>query len=370
MRLCTIIFCVLLSAFLPTGAGATSIYNLVLVGERVESGDVRAIALGGSAQLVPDSLGVLYSNPALLSRTRLVTLGATQILALDETRSDEYTERDNSFIFPALRIAFPIMDLFVISAGYVSRYDPGGSFVVDGETESGDQYVQRFTKSGGLFSIPLVVSADITKYVSAGLVFAFEEGNVEERWDTEFEDPSFAPGAGFQTADLSGTSYGGGLVLRPFESLMIGGSYESKVDYDAEVNRVFTTSSLDTSFTGTGTLPARASLAASWGIGPWLFLGSYVWSDFAGEFQGLDFPPDRLSKETTLALGVEYDGVPIGSRTLPIRVSFNYEELPFDYPRGHTVTKWLAGIGTGIIVRDGHAKFDFAIQAGKVGSLN
>jgi long-subunit fatty acid transport protein len=362
------LFSILLIAISPPGVKATSVYSMVLAGERVESGDVRAIALGGSAQLVPDSLGVLYSNPALLSRTRVVALGISQLFAVDEARSDDYTERDNSFLFPALRFAFPVMDRIVFSVGYTSRYDPEGSFVVPGVTDSGDEYVTRFTESGGLFSVPFVAAMDITKYLSVGLQFAFEEGNIEERWDIEFEDPGFAPGAGFQKSDLSGTSYGGGVVLWPFENLMIGGSYESAVDYDADVSRKYTRASLDTSFTATARMPAYATVGVTWGFGPWLVLGSYAWSDFT-EFRGLYFPTDRLRTQKSLAFGVEYDGVPVGAKSLPIRVSVNYEELPFDHPRGKPIEKILVGLGTGLSARGGKAKFDFAIQVGKVGAI-
>ena len=341
---------------------------MILAGERIESGYVLAVALGVSAQLVPDSLGVLASNPALLSRTRVVTLGVSQLFSVDEARSDDYSERDNGFLFPALRFAFPIMDRLVLSVGYVSRFDPEGSFEVPGVTDSGDEYVTRYTKSGGLFAVPFVAAMDITKYVSVGLQFAFEEGNIEERWGIEFEDPLFAPGAGFQKSDLSGTSYGGGIVLWPFENLMIGGSYESEVDYNADVSRQFTRASLDTFFTETATLPAYTTVGITWGFGPWLLLGSYAWSDFT-EFRGLGFPVDRLRTQTSIAVGVEYDGVAVGDKTLPIRVSFNYQELPFDHPRGHPVDKYLIGLGTGLVTRSGNTKFDFAIQAGKVGAI-
>ena len=358
----------LLVALAPHGAEATSVYSMVLAGERIESGDVRAIALGGSAQLVPDSLGVLFSNPALLSRTRVVALGVSQLLSVDEARSDDYAERDNGFLFPSLRFAFPVMDRVVFSVGYVSRFDPEGSFEVPGVTDSGDDYVTRYTNSGGLFAIPFVAAMDITKYLSVGLQFAFEEGNIEERWDIEFEDPLFAPGAGFQKADLSGTSYGGGVVLWPLEKLMVGGSYESAVDYDADVSRQFTRASLDTFFTATASMPAYTTVGITWGFGPWLLLGSYAWSDFT-EFRGLGFPVDRLRTQTSIAVGVEYDGVAVGAKSLPIRVSFNYQELPFDHPRGKPVDKYLVGLGTGLVTRDGKTKFDLAILAGKVGAI-
>lgn len=356
-------------ALAPRQAQATSVYSMVFVGERVEAGDVRAIALGGSTQLVSDSLGLLSSNPALLSRVRLVTLGVSQVLAMDEARSDQYTERDNSFLFPSLRFGFPILNRLVVSVGFVSRFDPDGSFAVDSTTSSGDDYSKVYSRSGGLFALPLTVSADLTRFASLGATFSIERGNVEERWDTIFDDLSFAPAAEFQKATINGTSYGGGVVLRPFGRLLIGGSYESAVDYDAEVSRQFTQSSLDTTFSTTGRFPARASLGLTWGFGRWLFLGSYAWTDFT-DYIGLGFPVNRLDTEISYALGLEYGLIPIGFQYLPIRVSFNYSELAFDHPAGKSVNKVLIGLGTGLPVQGGRAKFDIALQGGKSGALN
>jgi hypothetical protein len=368
-RLRPIVVCsLLLAVFAPARARAASVYSMVLVGERIESGDIRAIALGGSNQLVTDSLGVLYSNPALSSRVRLVLLGATQLFAIDEGRSEEYTERDNTYLFPALRMAFPIANRFVFSIGYTSRYDPDGSFQTQEVSDSGDPYTVQFTKSGGLFSVPLTLSADITRYASVGLTFSLERGNVEERWDIIFDDPQFVPGFGFQREDLSGTGFGGGLVLRPTSRLLIGGSYESEIDYDSDVVRQFSSAALDTGYTTVAKLPARASVGITWGISRFLFLASYGWSDFS-DFSGLGFPADRLGEEKSYAFGIEDVGFKLGGKQIPIRVSFHYQELPFDHPAGQSVSKYLVGLGTGVSVMDGRGKFDIAIQAGKTGSI-
>jgi hypothetical protein len=73
--------------------------------------------------------------------------------------------------------------------------------------------------------------------------------------------------------------------------------------------------------------------------------------------------------QKSIAVGVEYDGVDVGQKSLPIRVSFNYQELPFDSPRGKPVNKYLIGLGTGLVAGGGKTKFDLAIQAGKVGAI-
>ena len=141
---------VVIAAALAVDAGATSVYSMFLLGEPIESGEVRSISVGGSTQILDDSLGVVQLNPALLSRVPRVTIGATQYLAVDEGRNSEYAERDVSFTFSSFRAVFPIAGLFRFGIGYTGRYEPGSGFTLSGETEGGDPYTQKFEKSGGL----------------------------------------------------------------------------------------------------------------------------------------------------------------------------------------------------------------------------
>lgn len=365
----------------PRDAGATSVYSMNLVGGRVEAGDVRAVSLGGMYQLVVDSLAVLQANPALLARLAQVTIGVSQVLASDEGRNAEGAERDVSFRFPSLRLAFPIVDLAVISVGFRGRYDPDGGFSVRGETESGEGFTQSFEKSGGLFSIPLGLSFDVTRFLSVGLTISREGGSVEDRWNTIYDDPSAVEGAVFEKEEFSGTGYGASAVAYPFGRFIIGGSYESAIDYDTDIERFRefsqpgaerpSSTQRDTVFTSTARLPARISIGATWGVSHSILVaGSYTRSDFT-DFEGLGFPKERLDVEEVYSFGIEYaDAIPLKKTRLPLRLSFMLEKLPYQHPEGHDVSKFLIGLGTGIAFRSGRGKLDIGIQGGKTGTID
>lgn len=363
---------VILAALLaPSPSKAASVYSMVLIGEAVESGDVRAISLGGSTQLFVDSLGAVQSNPAILSRVPRVTIAATQYLAIDQGRSGDYSGRDVSFTFSSFRAVFPIASLVRLSVGYAGRYDPGSAFSLRGATDGGNGYVKTFEKSGGLFSVPLTASFDAPRIpVSLGLTVSLERGTVQERWDVVFDEREFRPGAGLRRHDLSGTGYGAAAVLYLVEGLVIGGTWESRIEYDAEVYEIYTQSALDTSYGGSVTLPPRVSagLAYRW-ADRFMFLASAARADFA-EFEGLGFPADRLGREEKYCVGFEYlEGVRLRGRRMPLRLGFNYGRYPFDFPQGRGVTRYLVSLGTGMKIRDGKGRLDIAIAAGKDGSL-
>lgn len=361
-----------LAAMLSPAASArgASVFSMVLLGERLENGETRAISLGGANQLLSDSLGVLQVNPALLADLTRVTIGVTNVMAADVGRSSELSERDVSVAFPAVKVAFPIMGGFVLSTGYLGRFAPDGGFTLSDTTSAGVFFVSRFTKSGGLFSLPLTAAFDVTRFASVGVTFSLEHGYVQERWDKEFAALLFAPGAGFKKETLDGVGYSAGLVLKPSERLMVGGMFESQIDYDTDVEVRYTDSSLDTTYTSTATLPARTSVGVTIGVTRHIrAAASYAFSDFA-DYHGFTFDTTRLSDERSYALGIEHDrALRLLGAWLPVRLSFNYQQLPFDHPAGERVNKYLFSLGSGFQVYGGRGKIDFAFQIGRAGAI-
>ncbi len=375
-RLCLLSFVVLalLVVLLPVGSDAASVYGQVHLGERIESGDIRAVTLGGSMQMFVDSLGVLQMNTALLSKIPRVTIGANQYLALDEGRSDDYSERDISAVFSGFKLVFPTLVGIRLAVGYVGRFTPDGGYAVRGLTQGGNAYTTAYTRGGSFFSLPITTAFDVTRYASVGLTFSFEQGTVEDRYDILFDDESFNDGVGLKKEDLSAHGFGAGVVFYPFPGLVVGGTYDGKIDYDGEAYEKYTQTGLDTSYATAASIPARFSVGVSWLLrGDFLFLASAAWSDFT-KFRGLAFPTDRLLEERDFAFGFEYvRGIPIKRRHLPLRLSFSYHELPFDYPlepaNRKQVTSYLVGFGTGFKVGDGRGKIDLGILVGTQGSI-
>ncbi len=365
-----ILLVIAVALFAPVSSKATSVFSMLLLGEPIESGDVRAISLGGSTQLFVDSLGAVQLNPALLSRIPRATVGATQYLAVDQGRSNEFKERDVSYTFSSVRAVFPVSRWVRLSIGYAGRYEPGGGLTLRGVTAGGEGYRQTYTTDGGLFSVPLTASFDVTRFASVGLTFSLEQGSLQERWDTVFDNPSFAAAAGLKKQSLNGTGMGGGLVLHAGGGFMIGGMYESAVEYDTDVSEKFTQVVLDTSYTSSMKLPARVSLGATWRIRDrFVLLASGAWSDFT-KSEGTGGPAGDLRSQQSVCVGAEYlRGFRMGGARLPIRLGYNYQRMPFEFPSGEIVAKHLVSIGTGITIKNGQGKLDIAIVVGKDGSM-
>lgn len=356
-----------LGTFVSGGARADSIFGLNLLGERVDVGDGRVSALGGFVQTLDDSLGVLQYNPAAMAWMKRFSFGAAGYFTSHKNESEDIDRRSNSTTFSQFLVAFPVYHERVTAGfGFRGRYDPDGEFDVPGETPEGDVYSDHYERSGGLFAVPITVAFDAGDYAKIGVFYSLERGKLEETWVKDFEG-SDADAVSTRERIFKGHCIGVGFVSRPISRLSIGLTYESKIDYDVDVTETYTASVSDTTGTESAIMPSRMTLSASFRVSRdmTLFLGGSL-CDFR-DFEGLNFPADRLVQEEVASLGIEYR---LGTGRVPLRGSFRYEQLPYTLPGGEKITKMALTLGTGKLMKRGRGKVDIALQFADTGSVD
>jgi hypothetical protein len=348
-------------------ARADSIFGLNLLGERVDVGDARVNALGGFVQTADDSLGVLQYNPAALAWMKRFSFGASGYFTGDKNKSEELEQRNNSMTFSQFIFAFPVYhDRVTASFGFRGRYDPDGEFVLQEQTSEGVPYADRYERSGGLFAVPITVAFDAGNYAKIGAFFSLERGKIEEDWFTDFESPN-ADAVSTRERIFKGHGLGAGFVSRPIPRLSIGLTYESQIDYDVEVTEKHTNSVADTAGTESAVLPARMTLSASCRVtgDMTMFVGGSV-CDFR-DFEGINFPSDRLVQEQVASVGIEYR---IGAGRVPLRGSFTYEQLPYETPDGQAIKRYAFALGSGRLMKRARGKVDVALLFANTGAVD
>ena len=351
----------------PQSARADSVFALNLLGERVDVGDARIAALGGFVQTVDDSLAVLQYNPAALAWMKRFSFGAAGYFTSDRNKTTDLDQRDNSTTFSHLVFAFPVYHQRVTAGfGFRGRYDPDGAFSVPGATPEGDTYRDNYERTGGLFAVPFTIAVDAGNYAKFGAFISLERGKIEETWVKDF-DGDAADAVSDRERVFKGHGLGAGFVSRPLAQLSIGLTYEAKIDYDVEVEEKYTNSVSDTSLEESASLPARmtASVALRLTRDLTIFAGGSL-CDFT-DFEGLDFPSDRLAEEKLGSLGAEYR---LGHARVPLRASFAYEQLPYTMPGGEKITRMAITVGSGKLMKRGRGKVDIALQFADTGSIN
>lgn len=351
---------------LPSSSRAGSKFGLNLLGERLDAGDARSIALGGDLQIVSDSLGVLQRNPAALMFCNRVTIGTMQYLSTNRGKSNLFTETEVSVKYPTLMFAVPLSSRIVFGFGYRGKYDPGAAMAIEVEEEGVPTYKQIFTKSGGLYSVPLTIAVSPASFLFAGAYLSLERGSIEDRWDIHFKDDGYNPSVGVKKYEFSAYGYGGGIILNPRGSVMLGVNYESGITYDTDISEKYTQAILDTTYSKDIELPQEIDIAVAWRVGSgWNLYGSAGWRDFT-EFKGYDVDADRLYRQERYAVGAEYGA----ENTFPLRFSLAYERLPYDFPASKRIATYTAGLGSGLILKGGKGKMDVTLLFGKTGSID
>lgn len=352
---------------MPVFCGAKSIFNLNFLGERVEAGDVRAIALGGSYIVIADSLGMLQLNPAMVSYTQRVTIAATSYVGTSGSESELYKERGGDFKFTALGIAFPIMRLFSVGLQYRAETDPTGQFSVPRTTDSGEPYDDEFERSGGLSSYSLIVGANIGPRLKLGFGATLESGRMTDTWRIGFSPLTGQDAFSQQERTMVGQSVRAGVVLRPLAGVSLGLSYKARVEYDTDVDIRQSNTSANDSYEETIVVPEQWSASGSWKVlSNWTVYAGGQYSDYK-KFEGLAFPTDRLRTQRVLSVGAEQLR---GTLRLPLRFSFSYETLPYTLPANEEVKTVSITLGTGLKLGGGRGKIDLALRIGQTGSIS
>ena len=351
------------------GAGLArgeSVFGLNLVGERTDVGDGRVIALGGFVQMIDDSLGLLQYNPAMVAWSKRVTFGVAGYLTSDVNQYEGLERRDNGAKLSMFSFAFPVYRNRVsVGFGFRGRYDPDGVFRVDHTTSEGDAYGDVYERSGALWSVPLTIALDTGRFMKLGAFYSVERGHVQDTWIVDFVEPTNQDAISSQDRSVSGNAFGVGVTVQPIRRISLGVVYESKIDYDVDVDEHYTNASADTSYAEVGALPERWVVSVCWHVAPTMsvYAGASI-SDFT-KFSGFDFPASRLEREEVAALGVEYR-----LKQKPIRASVRYEKLPYTLPEGQEITKIAFAIGSGGMFKGGMGKLDAAVEFGETGSVD
>jgi len=348
-------------------AGAQSVFNLSLFGQRMESGDVRAVALGGPVQLVADSLGVSQFNPALIAYAKRVTFGANVYSSLDINKSAEGNDKEGSLRFSSLTFAFRgISRRLTLAVGYRARFDPSGGFSTTKVSAADEEYREVFERSGGLLSFPFSAAVDLGSRAKVGGFVSLETGRITNRWETSFTTLRNIDAFSDQERTMSGTGWGLGVEVSLAENLSLGATYEGEITYDTDIVETHTNASNDRTATEDGLLPERWTASLRWTISQRVtaYAGG-AYSDMT-KVRGMAFPVDRLHDETRVSLGFEVLRV-MGS--LPVRLSSSWEEFPYTLPDAAVVTRIAGTIGTGWNFRRGAGKLDVALQFVRTGSI-
>ena len=360
------ILAVLVLSLVAAVPRAQSVYNLPFLGSRAQSGDVRAISLGGNVVAVADTLGIMQLNPAMQAYATRVTLAVGVYGGIDMNEDAGFSDREGAFRFSSFSFAFRAFSKRVtLGLGYRSKFEATGGFTVPGTTSRGNEYVKAYTREGGLGTFPITAAFNLGRFKVGGF-YALERGRITSKWDDDFTDTFLLDSFSERKHVVSGHGWGAGFDVSPLRRVVLSGAIEGEVTYDDKVTETYTNSVHNTEYTVAMLLPARLSGSIRIGLGlSTRIYAAGAYSDFT-KFTGFDFPEERLREEWMFSGALEKDNI-VGRS--PLRVSGSLEQLPYTLPDGETIQRFAATVGTGWRLSGGRGKLDMALQFSQTGTV-
>lgn len=362
--------CMAAGAAGATGAGAQSLTSLRGLGYPMLPADARSEALGGlGIGLI--GLAVPLTNPAapagVIRRGVVVTAAANE----RTTSLGDASDRHGATRFPLMRIIFPAAGV-VFTGGYGSYLDQSWAVVKEGTQPLGSgsvAYEDVLESVGGVGEAQLGVAMPVGERLAVGIAVGALTGSQALTIRRTFDDTTaagdlqdFAQRREFQ---YSGPSARIGVRWDPSPQFRIGaaltwaGTLRADSASGPIESRQFE-------------LPLQAAAGASAFLAPGLLAAvSGRWSgwsvtDPTGGLVDADVPV--TARDTwEVGAGLELDDpASRQSRTFPLRLGFQYRQLPFTFV-SDSPSEWVASGGVGMRVGDFEtplARIDLTVQRG------
>jgi hypothetical protein len=352
----------LLAALAATPAGAQSLLSAYSLGYPLEPIDARGRALGGMAAGFQGSHFSLV-NPAALSGLPVAGVSVTfqsDAFTPDGSTDGVTTGTVTTARFPAIQAAFPFGSRFVASVGYAALLDQSWESVIEDSLDIAGQrrFVRdRFTSRGGVSRFRLGAAYILVPRLDVGVGLDLYTGALRDSVSRTFPDGGLFP-------STTGTDY-------EYEGLGIslGARYRgSAVTVAAAVTAagdLTATAGDSTVVARSYALPLRLDAGATARVSQnALVAASFRWSGWSAAEEALS--QSGGARDVMHASGgLEYEGLRLAGRPLPVRAGVRWTQLPFAAGEDDQFSEERAITGGfGLVLGSGAAAVDLSAERG------
>lgn len=375
-RILLIVFAAAL--WLPAStARAESLFGLSFFGAPLPAGDARIIGRAGMGLAYRDSL-----NPAVLQATQLpdlarVTVGVTNLFERRSSEDAFGSLTRSNLVTPSIRAGFPVFGRVGVGVGFSARRST--QWTLERPFDEGSDDLEIIEREGTQFDVPLLLGVRLHDKLVVGTGLHLERGTVRMRYLLDLALPGETDPSETREDVYDGITPELSVALYDLGPVSLAGHWIAGYDADVKVSQRGVALSNREDSERTDSMPAR------WGVGTRVALGGQ-WSlgaDYAveqwSEYEGRTFIYDEngvfdpsgtvstLQDETAWRVGLERESVRVGVRyTTPLRVGAYSRRWHYQLG-GNDLTEWGVTVGTGITLRAGWARTDFAIGYSRIG---
>jgi len=355
-------------------AAQESIFSLQFLGVSEETGDTRARGQGVLGIAVDERQSSIALNPATHARLTRMTLSVMGVAGQRRSEEPGRSDRQGLARFPHARVALPLPGDVVLSAGFLGLRNFRSEFALAERRVAGLPYVQTFTRTGTLYTMPVGLARQIGPYVSVGATLDFVLGTVDEAWTTGGD--SLLALRTRRRDTFSGRNVTVGAVVRPWRGLRVGVTASPSVDIDRSARttiedaRITATTALrDTTVLSSVQFPATWRAGVALDLGPhWTLAADALrrsWEDYDGRLYGAQ----AVGLESRVGGGVEFRPQ---RRTWWGGLAYRAGVSRTTWPQrvgGAALREMAVHMGTGLDLKGGFGRLDIGFEYGRTGSL-
>jgi hypothetical protein len=358
----------LLMGALAAPADAQSLFANRGLGLVMEPVDARGAGMGGVTLGLPRG-EISWTNPADMAG--LLAPGLRAVFQFDNFSADHAggSLSGSTARFPLIMGAFPAGERWVLSVGYGGFVDQNWAIEQTDTLVFGADSVfvlDRFSSQGGIARLRLGASYSISAPLSVGVGVDAYTGLSQREFGRSFQEGVAPPccSVEWRYSGFGGTA---GVAYSPSEALNLSAAASFGGTLDARSDSVGIEG-------GSFTIPTSLRGGASAQVaGNTLVAASAQWTGWSAlddELAAVGGAQDAWS----LAGGLEYEGLQLRDRPLPLRLGGRYATLPFswgrpDAPTGFPTERAVTG-GLGILLAGGAARTDLSFEVGRRGGTD
>ena len=357
---------------------AESLFGLSFFGESTTLHDARIAGRAGMGLAYRDSVNSSVMQATQLADLARVTIGLTNTFGRRDSEDASGSITRMGLNTPTLRIGFPLLGRGGIGVGFQARR--ATQWTVERPFQQDADVIETIDRSGTLFDVPIQVGWRFGERVAVGAGLHLLRGNVRMDYTLDVEN---ATNPEDTREDIySGTATELSAAVYDLGPLSVAGHWIAGFDADVDVRQRGVALDDRTDATRTDEMPARfgvgvrLDLPSVWSVG--VDYANERWSEYSG--RGLTFDDDgnydpqgtpaELQDEIEWRVGIEREARPRGfGATTPLRLGAYWRRWHYQL-QGDDLTEWGLTLGTGVVLRGGTARADFAVGWSRIGDLD
>ena len=364
-------------------AAAESVFGFSYFGREVLTSDARIEGRAGMGLAYTDSMNASVLQASQLADLERVTIGLSSRFSAVNAEDDFGSVNRLGMSTPVIRMGLPLPGRGGLGFGFVAMR--ATQWQINRPFEGQLDLREVIEREGTQFDVPVQIGYRIFDRVRVGAGVHFRRGTIRIRYDVGEWDQLRQGITRFLQQEIRDDTYSGwtpeiSASLNDVGPLSIAGFWLPEYGSDVQVGQSTLRDPVDQPSRRRDTLPQRIGLGARLQLPARLSFGADFTFEEWSAYRGRTFTYDQDGKfdpagevlamkdESTLRLGLERESGRVGVRyTTPVRLGFYMKDWNYQL-QGNDVREWGVTMGSGLSLRGGLSRIDFAAGYSQVGS--